>query len=97
MVIDNLDVVGIAIAPRKADAPTVIDPNAILSRSIPCHLLQAIGRGNLQIGEDMCVVEHTQFPQGNLLDVRRQPAGALAGEDLLGLAIFEGFDHGAII
>ena len=62
MVVDNLDVIGVAIAPRKADAPAVIDPNAILSRSIPCQLFQAIGRRNLQIIEGMRIVEHTQFP-----------------------------------
>jgi hypothetical protein len=45
MVVDNLDVIGVTIAPRKADAQAVIDPNAILSRSIPCQLFQAIGRG----------------------------------------------------
>jgi len=62
MVVDNLDVIGVTIAPRKADAPAVIDPNAILSRSIPCQLFQAIGRGNLQIIEGMRIVEHAQFP-----------------------------------
>jgi hypothetical protein len=49
VVIDNLDVVGVTIVPRKADAPAVIDPNAVLSRSIPLQLFQPIGRGNLQI------------------------------------------------
>jgi hypothetical protein len=35
----------------------------------------------------MGIVEHAQFPQSDLLDVRRQPS--LAGEDLLGLTILE--------
>jgi hypothetical protein len=89
VVLDDLDVVGVTIVPYKADAPAVIDPDAILSRSIPCELFEAIGRGDLQIRESMGIVEHAQFPQGHLLDVRRQPSGALAGEDLLGLTIFE--------
>jgi hypothetical protein len=62
VVIDNLDVMGVTIAPREADAPAVIDPNAILSRSIPYQLFQAIGQGNLQISEGMRIVEHAQFP-----------------------------------
>lgn len=89
MVIDDLDVVGVTIAPYKADAPTVIDPNAILSCSIPSELFEAIGRGDLQIREGMGIVEHAQFPQGHLLDVRRQRSGALASEDLLSLTILE--------
>jgi len=62
VVIDNLDVVGIPISPLKADAPAVIDPNAVLSGSLPGQLFQAIGRGNLQIIEDMHIIEHAQFP-----------------------------------
>ena len=71
MVVDNLDVIGVTIAPRKADAPAFIDPDAILSRSISYQLFQAIGRGNLQIIEGMRVIEHAQFPQGDLLDISR--------------------------
>jgi len=37
----------------------------------------------------MRIIKHAQFPKGDLLDVRRQPAGALAGEDLLSLTILE--------
>jgi hypothetical protein len=97
VVIDNLDVVGVTISPLTADALAVIDPNAVLSCSIPCQLFETIGRGDLQIGEGMCVVEHAQFPQRDLLDVRRQPSGAPAGEDLLGLTFLEWFDHGEIV
>jgi hypothetical protein len=89
MIIYDLYIVGVAIAPGKADAPAVIGSNAVLSGSIACELLEAIGRGDLQISEGTSIVEHAQFPQRDLLDVRRQPSGALAGEDLLGLTILE--------
>ena len=89
MVVNNLDVIGVTIAPSKADAPAVIDPHAIWSRSIPCQLLQTISRGNLQIIEGVRIAEQAQFPQGHLLEIRRQPAGALAGENLLRLTILE--------
>jgi hypothetical protein len=48
-----------------------------------------MGRGDLQIRESLGIVEHAQFPQSDLLDIKRQPPGALAGEDLLGLTILE--------
>jgi hypothetical protein len=89
MIIYDLYVVGVAIAPGKADAPAVVDPNAVLSASISSQLFQAVGRWDLQIREGMGIVEHAQFPQSDLLDVRRKPAEALAGEDLLGLTILE--------
>ena len=62
MVVDNLGVIDVTITPHKADTPAVIDPNAILSRSIPYQLFQPIGRGNLQIIERMGIVEYAQFP-----------------------------------
>ena len=89
MVIGNLDVVGVTITPLKAHAPAVIDPKAVLSCSVPRQLFEAIGRGDLQIRERMGIVEHAQLPQSDLLDVRWQPSGALADENLLGLTILE--------
>jgi hypothetical protein len=85
VVIDNLDVGGVTIAPHQTHAPAIVDVNAVLSGSIPRKLFEAIGRGDLQIGEGTGIVEHTQFPSSDLRDVRWQPSGALAGEDLLGL------------
>jgi len=61
MVINNLDVVGVTISPCKADAPALIDPDAILSRPIAGELFQAIGWGHLQIVKGMCIVEHAQL------------------------------------
>ena len=87
MVVDNLDVVGVTISPCKTDSPALIDPNAVLSHSIPPQLFQAIGRGYLQIVEGTSVVEHAQFTQGDLLDFGRQPTGALTGEDRLCVTI----------
>jgi hypothetical protein len=89
VVIGHLDVVGVTIAPLKANAPAVIDPKAVLSCSIPRQLFEAIGQGALQIRERMGIVQHAQLPQSDLLDVRWQPSGTLASENLLGLTILE--------
>jgi hypothetical protein len=51
MIIDNFDVVCIAIAPLKTDAPLVIDPNAVLTQTIASKLFQVIPRGHAQIGK----------------------------------------------
>jgi hypothetical protein len=61
VVIDNLDFVSLIISPCKADSPAVIDPNAVLSRSIPCQLFQAIGRGTLQISRACALLSLRSF------------------------------------
>lgn len=44
MVINDLDITGMAAAPDKAHAPLVIDPDRVLSPSIALQSLQPIGR-----------------------------------------------------
>ena len=42
MIVDDLDLKGIAAVPAKADAPLVIDPNAVLACSLSRKPLEAI-------------------------------------------------------
>jgi hypothetical protein len=35
MIVDDLDIVGVAVAPAEADAPPVIDSDAVLPFAIP--------------------------------------------------------------
>jgi hypothetical protein len=42
MVIYNLDIVGIAVAPFETDAPLIVDANAVLPFPIAPKQLQAI-------------------------------------------------------
>jgi hypothetical protein len=42
MVIDDLHVKRIAVAPRKADTPLVVDSDAVLTGSISLKFLQSI-------------------------------------------------------
>jgi len=39
MVIDNFNLVSVAIAPNEAQTPLAIDPNAVLSFSVPVQCL----------------------------------------------------------
>ena len=41
MVVDDLDVVGVAVVPTKADTPLVVHADAVLSRAISGELLRA--------------------------------------------------------
>jgi hypothetical protein len=42
VVVDDLDILRITLLPSKAHPPLIVDPNAVLSRSIPRQLLEAI-------------------------------------------------------
>ena len=50
MVVNNLDQIGIPLAPVKADAPTVIDADAVLALPIPGQLLKTIAGRDPQVG-----------------------------------------------
>jgi hypothetical protein len=49
MIVYDLDIVGISVAPTKADPPLVIDPNAVLSLSITGQPLQPIAGRSAQV------------------------------------------------
>jgi hypothetical protein len=61
MVIDDLDVMGITFFPYKADAPLLVDPDAVLTLSIIMQGLQMIGRWNPQSLNEACSIEYLEF------------------------------------
>ena len=50
MVVNNLDQIGIPLAPVESDAPTVIDADAVLALPIPGQLLKTIAGRDPQVG-----------------------------------------------
>ncbi len=71
MIVSDFHVIGVPIPPFEADAPLVIDANAILTRAIAGQFFQAIRRRNAKVLERHGPIQHTQFPEGNLLYVQR--------------------------
>ena len=69
MIVHNLDIVSIAIAPDKADSPLVIDADAVLALAITRELFKAIpGRRNAQILQRLRVVQHRELASGDSFD-----------------------------
>jgi hypothetical protein len=68
MVIDDLDVVGITVAPTKADPPLIVNSNAVLSFSIARKAFKPIAGGSFEIIEAAGVVYLHQFSVRNLHD-----------------------------
>lgn len=64
MIIDNLNLLRSTIAPCEANAPLVVDADAVLPASVALERFKAIpGRDAQVVQADGCV-EHIQFAQG---------------------------------
>jgi hypothetical protein len=97
MVIDDLDLVGIGVAPLETNAPLDVDPNAPLVRTVASKTLQTIARRHSQVPEILGVVEHSEFSSSGLLDLHPEPPNSVSFPDPPGLAVLEGSDHGPTI
>ncbi len=93
MIIHYLHIVSVIRLPIKTNSPLVIDADAVLPGAIAAKFLQTIRRRNAQIVNRLGIVYHPQFPQSDLLNVRRQLARAREIVDFLGFRIFERFNH----
>jgi hypothetical protein len=73
VIVDDLDLITITILPDEADTDLVIDPDAMLSLSVSLQSFQTVSRGYYQVGQLGRVVEHTQPPSGNDLQLSWVP------------------------
>jgi hypothetical protein len=81
-----------ALAPDKADAPLIVDTDAVLPLTTAMQFLQAIGGRGLQIAQLGGGIEHGQFAQCRPLDGSKS-ADALASKKLFRLGGAERNDH----
>jgi hypothetical protein len=49
MVVNEFNLISFAVAPRKTDAPLVIDANAVLTSAIPLEFLQSVSGWGAEI------------------------------------------------
>ena len=61
MVINDLDVIRITAFPDKADAPLLVDPDAVLPFSVMMQCFQMIGRWNPQSLKNARCIEYLEF------------------------------------
>ena len=93
MIVNNRNLVRIAIFPLKADAPLIIDPNTVLSSAIALELLQSIaGRGS-EIFERFSSIHDDQFPEHGPLQFRRVSPHRLAEKQAFCVPVTEALDH----
>jgi hypothetical protein len=94
MIVDDLDVMRISVSPAKANTPLIVDADTVLSRTFPGKLFQPVTRWNPQKFKIGRSVNLHQFPQGDPLQIGRQPAAVPPTEDLFRLAVGKILDQG---
>ena len=97
MIIYNLNVLRLVTGPFEANAPLVIDADAILSRSVTLEFFQPVAWRCRQISQIFGVIQINQLSTSRALHVFRQLLGSLADEDFLGFVRGERLDHDLII
>lgn len=76
VVVDDLDVEGIGGAPDEADAPLIVDPDAVLASTIALERLEAIAGRNARVSEGVGRIEDDGFPKRDALKAGGQTTRA---------------------
>ena len=63
MVVDDLDLVCMALSPDKTDSPLIVDPDGVLSFARASQSFKAISRWYAKVVDSPGVVEYTQLSQ----------------------------------
>jgi len=77
MVIAEFNIFCSVFMPTEADAPLVIDPNAMPTHPVPFQCFQAVARWGAEVQQIDRLVNHQQFAPGRIGDIYR---GALRTE-----------------
>src|SRR6267154_3112141 len=92
MIIDDLNGVGVPVAPLKTDAPLVVDANTVLSNPITLQFLQPASRQRPESEHVRRRVEKVQLPECLPLN-GLEAANRFPTKEPLGLRTAEGADH----
>jgi hypothetical protein len=96
MVVHDLHIAWACLAPYEANAPLIVYPNAVLSRSIALQGLQPIAWRNAKVGQNTSLVEHAQLSQGDGLNVRGKPPAPPPRPYQFRFRIGEASDHSRV-
>ena len=80
MVVNDFNVVSIPILPVEADAPLIVDLNAVLPRTMALEFLQSVAGRYPQIGQDVGRIQRYQFSKHCSKKVRGEAFDSLTVE-----------------
>jgi hypothetical protein len=84
VIIDDLDLVRVAIGPYKTDPSLVVDSYAVLALAIAEEFLEPVSGRNPEILQRLRVVQHRELPPRDVLDAPK-PRTALSVEERFGV------------
>ena len=93
VIIDNLDLEGVAVAPPKTDPPLVVDANAVLAGAITFELLQTVTGWDAEVCELLGGVHHAELPEHESVKLGGEAPDAFTLEQPFRIAIGEARDH----
>jgi hypothetical protein len=93
VIVDDLDVVGIAFPPPEADPPLIVDPDTVLTGSIAAKTFETVAGWHAKIVQLLGGVQHPKLSQGHPLDTRSESPGGSPVEQPLGVPITQALDH----
>ena len=91
MVINYLNVGGLARLPAKTYSPLLIDPDAVLPNSIPGKLFQPVSWRFAKIVKRISAIKEIKFTLGNSLEIQRKLTNPPPRNDLKSPLIDVGF------
>lgn len=77
VIVYDFHVMGVVLAPNKADTPLIVDADAVLPDPIAFQNFQSVAGRRPQICHIHCRVQDFEFPQGCPLNVLRQSPGSI--------------------
>jgi hypothetical protein len=97
MVINNFDIIGMAVLPVEAYPPLIVDPDAPLAFSLADKLFQTVSRGYAKKFQICCAMDLGQFAKGRPMYVLRQSGCKCALEDLFRIFAAKSLDHDGLL
>lgn len=97
VIVGDFDVTGVRRLPHKADAPLIVDTDAVLAGPVALESFQPVAWRGEQVLPMVGLIQIDKLAAGRFLDIRRQLSGPLATVDFLGFPIGEALDHPPII
>src|SRR5579859_3267900 len=93
VVVDDLDVVGVALVPDEAHAVLVVDANGVLALSVSRRCLQAVVGRDLEVFQRHGRVEKRQLPDCDSPQIARNAATLPRPPESLGIGVAKTYDH----
>src|SRR5438552_15048404 len=97
MVVGNLNVMGVAVAPAKADAPLVVDADAVLTFAIPDKFFQSIAWRHTEVLQRFRRIKESELSQGCSLQLGSESLDLFTQKELLSILVSETSDHARIV